>query len=406
MSFAFPKNFLWGAATSAHQVEGGNRNDWTAWENLGRVKNGDRSGRAADHYHRFREDFALAKSLGQNAHRFSLEWSRIEPEPGKFDPDAIAHYHAVIDELLKLGIEPMVTIHHFTNPVWFADRGGWEKRANVELFANFVERVAKEYAGKVKYWITINEPTVITTLGYLDARWPPQKKSYRLGWIAIRNLLLAHRRAYAILHRLRPDAMVASANNLVDYKASRHWHPGDQAMKILVEYWHNDWWLHRTRHEQDFFALNYYFHHALRFRLALPAKLFLPEPHPDRPRSDLGWEIHPAGFGRVLRWLGQLGKPIIVTENGLADAADTYRPDFIRNHVREIRDALRDGVDIRGYFHWSLIDNFEWADGFGPRFGLVTIDYQTQQRTPRPSAEVYANICRSNGAGLDQHNTD
>lgn len=406
MASVFPKNFLWGAATSSHQVEGGNRNDWTEWENLGRVKNGDQSGQAADQFNRYREDFALLKSLGQNAHRFSLEWSRIEPEPGQFNQAAIDHYHAVIDELLRLGIEPMVTIHHFTNPIWFAARGGWEKKDNVEAFANFVERVAQEYASKVKYWITINEPTVITTLGYLDARWPPQKKSYRLGWIAIRHLVIAHRRAYAILHRHRSDAMVASANNLVDYMACRRWHPGDQLMKIMVEYWHNDWWLNRTQHQQDFFALNYYFHHGLRFRFALPSKLFLPDPHLDRPTSDMGWEINPAGFGRVLRWLGQLGKPIIVTENGLADARDKHRPAFLRDHLREIRDALRDGVDIRGYFHWSLLDNFEWADGFEPRFGLVAVDYSTQQRNPRPSAEYYRQICLSNGKVLDEDNRD
>lgn len=402
MASVFPKNFLWGAATSAHQVEGGNYNDWTEWEKLGRVKNGDQSGQTVDHFHRFREDFALVKRLDQNAHRFSLEWSRIEPEPGRYNQVAIDHYHAVIDELLKLGIEPMVTIHHFTNPVWFAKRGGWEKKVNVDAFANFVERVAQEYAGKVKYWITINEPTVITTLGYLDARWPPQKKSYRLGWIAIRNLLHAHRRAYSILHRYRPDAMVASANNLVDYQASRRWHPGDQIMKMMVEYWHNDWWLNRTQDEQDFFALNYYFHHGLRFRFALPSKLFLPVPRPERPTSDLGWEINPAGFGRVLRWLGQLGKPIIVTENGLADAHDKHRPTFLRDHLREVRDAVRDGVDIRGYFHWSLLDNFEWADGFEPRFGLVAVDYATQQRILRPSATVYQKICQTNGGSLDE----
>ncbi len=401
MAHNFPQGFFWGAATSSHQVEGGNTNDWTEWEGLGRVKNGSQSGLAADHFHRFRDDFSLAKKLGHNAHRLSIEWSRIEPTIGVFDSVAIAHYREVFQTLRQQGLEPFVTLHHFTNPIWFAKLGGWEKRKNIDHFLRFVERMAKEFSSEVRYWITINEPTVYTSLGYLDGRWPPQRKSYRRAWVAIRNLLHAHRGAYAILHRYRADAYVGSANNLVDYQAHRRWHLGDQIMKFFATFWHNTWWLSRTKNSQDFLGLNYYFYHALRFRLAWPAQLFAPEANPSRPQSDLGWEINPTAFGRVLRWLSRYHKPIIITENGIADATDRLRPSFIIEHIREIQSAIRDGVDIRGYLHWSLLDNFEWADGFGPRFGLIKVDYVTQQRTPRPSAFVYEKICRSNGGALD-----
>lgn len=398
----FPDNFLWGAATSAHQVEGGNHNDWTEWERLGQVHRGEQSGAAADHYQRFRQDFSLAKDLGHNAHRLSFEWSRIEPEPGQINHDAIAHYHQVIDELRRLGLEPFVSLHHFTNPVWIAAAGGWTNRQTVKAFACYAELMAKEFGAKVKYWVTINEPTVLTSLGYLDARWPPQRKNYLAAWTAIRHLLQAHTQAYRILHQANPNAQVGVANNLTDFVAARRWHPADHILKKFSQYWHNDWWLNRTTSTQDFIGLNYYFHQSLRWRLTWPSRLFAPEPRPGQPTNDLGWEIHPAGLGRVLDWLRRYQRPIFITENGLADAADHQRQKFICDHLLEIRSALAEGIDIRGYLHWSLLDNFEWAEGFGPRFGLVAVDYATQQRTPRQSARYFQKIAQSNGRALDE----
>ncbi len=394
----FPKKFLWGAATSAHQVEGNNHNDWSEWEKRGLVHDGSVSGLATGHYQRFREDFALAKELGHNAHRFSIEWSRIEPAPGRFDMDALQHYRQVLQELQRLGIEPVVTLHHFTNPIWIHDRGGWTQRETVNAFGRYVQLVVEQLSPLVKYWITINEPTVNTSLSYVTDVWPPQKKNWLQAWTAIRRFGDAHRLAYQIIHRIDPHAQVGVANNLSDFVPARPNNPLDQALQSFSHFWHNRWWLDLTYQYQDFIGLNYYFHHALRFKLANRINLLRPEEHHNVPKSDLGWELYPAGLGRTLNWLSQYDRPIIITENGLADANDIHRPKFIVDHVTQVRNALARGIDIRGYLHWSLLDNFEWREGYGPRFGLVAVNYKTLARTPRPSAYVYRDIIRANGA--------
>lgn len=387
-----PKKFLWGAATSAHQVEGNNHNDWSEWEKLGLVKNKEQSGLATNHYHRFREDFALAKQLGHNAHRLSIEWSRIEPKPGVFDHEAIEHYRQVLQELRRLGLESVVTLWHFTLPIWAAQNGGWTNRQTVDRFGQYVDVIMQELGSLASTWITINEPTVYTTLAYINGYWPPQQKSYVKAWVAIRHLAKAHQLAYHIIHRRRPGDKVGVANNLSDFVPFNQGSPIDHGLKAFAQYWHNQWWLDQTFDTQDFIGLNYYFHHPLRFRLTWPLRWFEPHPRGDKPISDLGWAIAPGGLGRILRWLRQYHRPIIITENGLADGKDIKRADFIRSHVAEIIKARQAGVDVRGYLHWSLLDNFEWREGISPRFGLVEVDYQTLKRTIRPSAYALREI--------------
>lgn len=396
-SSVFPKNFLWGTATSAHQVEGNNHNDWTEWEKLGLVKNGEQSGRAAGHYERFREDFALAKDLGHNAHRFSIEWSRVFPKPGQLDEQALDHYRQVLEELRRHKIEPIVTLHHFTNPIWIARAGGWTSRRTVDWFGQYVLAIIKTLGPLANYWVTVNEPTVYTSLTYISGLWPPQKKSYAAAWLAIRHLAEAHRLAYQIIKRHFPDHKVGVANNISDFVPARPANPLDRALQRFAHYWHNQWWLDQTYLTQDFLGLNYYFHHPLQFRPTRVTDLFAPAARGDKPINDLGWEIHPQGFGRVLDWLGHYRRPIIITENGLADAKDLHRSGFILQHVHQLQAAVQRGLDIRGYLHWSLLDNFEWREGFTPRFGLVEVDYHTLKRTPRPSANVFREICRKNG---------
>ncbi len=388
----FPTNFLWGAGGSAHQVEGNNHNDWTEWEKLGRVNNGERSGLSADHFHRFRDDFAVAKKLGHNAHRFSIEWSRVEPKPGIFNQEAIDHYRQVLEELRRLDIEPIVTLHHFTNPTWIADRGGWVQAETIDRFGRYVEMMTQRLGHLVNYWVTINEPTVYSSLSYVTGYWPPQRKSYVSAWLAIRHLAKAHDLAYRIIHRRFPSTKVGSANNLIDFVPFRPDNPFDHFLRFFAHYWHNQWWLDQTSDTQDFIGLNYYFHHPLKFRLTWPLHLFEPIQRGDRFITDIGWPIAPDGLGRLLQWLKQYRRPIIITENGLADRADTKRAAFIRAHVAQINQARQHGIDVHGYLYWSLLDNFEWREGFNPRFGLIDVDYQTQQRTIRPSAYAFKEL--------------
>lgn len=394
-SVPFPKKFFWGAANSAHQVEGHNHNDWTEWEKLGKVRNHERSGDACDHFNRFREDFALAKELGHNAHRLSLEWSRIEPTPGVFDTAAIDHYRQVLQELHRLGLEPLVTLHHFTNPVWVARQGGWTNRRTIAAFGRYVSFVMRELGSLATWWITINEPTVYSSAAHIGGLWPPEKKSYAAAWMTIRNFADAHRLAYQIIKRHYPHARVGVANNLSYFTAVRPGNILDRVLWKFSHFWHNQWWLDQTYLSQDFIGLNYYFHHPLRFRWTSLVNLIAPVDVPDRPRSDLGWEIHPAGLGCLLEWLAHYHRPIIITENGLADAKDHQRTAFIRDHVREIDRAIGHGVDVRGYLYWSLLDNFEWREGFSPRFGLIEVDYRTQKRTVRNSAKDYRELIRA-----------
>ncbi len=398
MADAFPKNFLWGAATSAHQVEGNNHNDWTEWEKLGHVANGERSGLAAGHYDRYREDFALAKSLGHNTHRLSIEWSRIEPRPGFIDPAAIGHYRAVLQELQRLDIKPIVTLWHFTNPIWIAQHGGWRNRETVDCYGRYVMAVIRELGDLADHWITINEPTVYSSLAHLFGYWPPEQKNPLAAWGVIRHFVEAHRLAYQIIHRHFPSAKVGVANNLSDFVPARKNNLLDKGLASLSRYWHNQWWLDQTYVTQDFIGLNYYFYHPLQFKFNNLRHLFHPAANPTAPTSDLGWEIHPAGLGHLLTFLAGYNRPIIITENGLADASDTKRAGFIRDHVAQVAWAIQQGIRVDGYLHWSLLDNFEWREGFTPRFGLVEVDYHTQTRTIRPSAYAYRDtIRRSSG---------
>jgi len=401
-TYKFPEGFLWGAATSSHQVEGGNLNNWTEWEkekavHLARVAksrwtpwqhekfpemfdpNNYVSGRACDHYNRFKEDFDLAKSLGQNAHRLSLEWSRLEPEKGKFNQEAIDHYSEVIDSLKKRGLEPFVTINHWTLPLWFSYAGGWENNESVFLFGRLVDHLAKTLGHQVTFWLTINEPWMFIGHSYLKGFWPPQKKSWWLSLKVFKNLLGAHKTAYNILKSYHPESQIGLAENNVYFEG---W------AGFFAHWWINRRFLDMVGRRMDFIGLNYYFHSKI--------KGFRHNQNENKETSNLGSEIYPEGIYHVLKKLKKYKKPIYVTENGLADAFDEKRAKFIKRHLYWVHRAIKDGVDVRGYFHWSLLDNFEWDKGFWPRFGLIEVNYKTLERKIRPSAYEYAKICKEN----------
>lgn len=391
----FPEGFLWGAATSAHQVEGNNINsDWWEWEQKHQPP-ALRSGPACDQYHLYEQDFDLIKQLNHNAHRLSIEWARIEPEEGKFNQDEIEHYKKVLKALKNQGVTVMLTLWHFTLPKWVADKGGWENGATPRYFERFVKRVVPEIADCVDLWVTLNEPGVYIYETYIGRSWPHAKKSWFGQIKTFLNLASAHRKAYKYLHSLFPAGKpVGIANNILSFE-SYHKH----SFREQIAVWLNDLFVNHmfymlTRGTHDFLGINYYFHVRLKDTGLFSQKMNMtPQTH---DVSDLGWEIYPEGIFDVLTDLAD-DIPIYITECGIASTNDDRRNRFLIGYLQEVARAIKAGVNVRGFFYWSLIDNFEWHLGFGPRFGLVEVDYKTQSRHIRPSALVYTDIIQHNG---------
>ena len=411
MNKKFPEGFLWGAATSSHQVEGGTKNNWTQWEKdnadrLAREASGkwqkwqqDKfpemfepenyiSGRACDHYNRYGEDFDLAKNGGHNAHRFSIEWSRIEPEEGKFDQKEIEHYRKVILALRERGIEPFVTLWHWAEPIWFDEKGGWTNKKSVEYFSRFVEKIVGEYKDLVKFWVVINEPNVSMGFGYLRGSQPPGRKGIINFITGFLNLLEAFKVASNVIKKIDMQAEIGVANSITHYDIKIF--PGLYFVTIATVEFFSRYFLRKALPHCTFIGCNYYSRHIINSK----KKNIPPE-----TRNDLGWEIYAKGIYSILKSLKKYNLPIYITENGLADSEDEKRAEFIEDHLFWLHKAIVEGVDVRGYFHWSLLDNFEFVDmrGFWPRFGLIEIDYKALERKPRPSFYAYKKIIENNG---------
>ncbi len=410
----FPKHFLWGTSTAAHQVEGGLENDWSRWElenaaNLAQTAkkrldwvpvwedikdqatdpNNYVSGEGVGHFKKYREDFDIIKELHCNAFRFGIEWSRLEPEEGVWDEAAVKHYKTYIAELKRRGIVPMLNIWHWTMPTWFVDKGGFEKASNKKYFERFVQKIADEFAHNVTHIITLNEPNVYASFGYLTGEWTPNKKSpitfMRVYW----NLTRAHRGAYAILKAKKSTLQIGVAAQLANIEPKRPHNIIDTVATWWMRYFWNWWFLNRIKNHQDFLGFNYYFTDYYKgFKRA----------NPELPLNDLGWYMEPGGlYPLLLRVWEHYKKPIIITENGLADHNDEHRTWWIEETVLAMEKAISEGVDLRGYFHWSLLDNFEWAYGWWPKFGLVEVDRKNgMKRTIRSSARRYAEIVKEN----------
>jgi beta-glucosidase len=394
----FPEGFLWGAAGSPHQTEGNNiSSDWWAWEHS--VKRQDdlrakgldpkkfMSGQACDFYNRYEEDFDLAKHLNHNATRIGVEWARVEPKEGEISQEVLDHYEKILQAAQVRGLKVFLTLHHFTVPLWFLKKGGFEKKENVKYFENFARVVGKRLGEYVDFFVTINEPEIYSTHAYLLNKFPPQKQSLFVTYKVISNLIDAHNSVAPIL-KLETQKPVGMAYHLADYQPA-----GVLAMPAfsLTHYLANEYILKRTISACDFIGVNYYFHHHVGlfgFRHKSQSK---------HERTDLGWGIHPEGLERVLLNLKKFQKPIFITENGLADKADKKREKFIEEHLYYIHRAIEKGANVQGYLYWSLIDNFEWQEGFAPRFGLIEIDYEDfLRRKIRHSALKYAEICKNN----------
>jgi beta-glucosidase len=417
-NFRFPDGFLWGAATSAHQVEGNNfHNDWWAWEQAGRVATP--SGLACDHWNRYRTDFDLAQSLGHNAHRFSIEWSRVEPEEGQWDDTALDHYRDVLLALHERGIEPVVTLLHYTLPHWLADKGGWEHSGIEGLFERYVTRVMKALAPHARWWITINEPVVQVFKGWLIGQWPPGKvRAWTPALKVLRHMLRAHVRAYHVIHSHRRDAMVGIAKHALALSPDDPTRRLDRWSVRVRGYLFNHLFLEALHtgvlrvpglfwerlpvaRTLDFIGVNYYTRDFVRntgYNLpGLVGELAHRDHRQQRGKlNDLGWEVFPEGLAQFLREYSRYKLPILVTENGIPTRHDDDRWVFLFMHLWQVARAIADGVHVVGYLHWSLLDNFEWADGYGGRFGLIEVDFDTQERRIRPSAWRYAQIIRRN----------
>jgi beta-glucosidase len=405
-TLTFPKRFLWGAATSAHQVEGHTHNNWTVWElenalalsKQAEYKSAELpiwseikqqaldpdnyiSGEAADHFNRYEEDFDLAKSMNLNVFRFSIEWSRVEPTEGTWDPAAIEHYRQYILAMKKRGLEPMVTLFHWTMPIWFTDKGGFENPANVKYFVRFAEKILMELGKELRLINTINEPDTVVTHGYITQDHPPQSHSYFKAFMVYRNLLLAHRRIHKLARSMSRRYKVGFT------KSYAHIRAGDDRwqtrLSVRADYWLRDdlplWYVGRRN---DFLGVNYYFSdRRIGFKIN----------NENANLSDLGWDMRPKDLEQVLLRLGKRRRePIIVTETGVADKRDEFRITWLSQTIGAVHAAIQQGVRVDGYLHWSLLDNFEWAFGKWPRFGLVEVDYKTLKRTPRASAKWYA----------------
>lgn len=398
----FPDGFVWGSGLSAHQAEGGNHlNDWYRFEQQGHVARGEVSGRASMHYERFAEDISLAADLGHGAIKTSVEWSRIEPEEGHFDEEALAHYVRVVTEMRRSGISPYIVLHHFTSPLWLERYGWWEGPETPALFERFVRVVARELAPFVDTWITINEPMLLAGAGYLFGMWPPRVRGYRRAWRVARNLVRAHTLAYDAVHEIAGVCRVGPAVNVTALKQPPGASLKDRLLGGPLDWLANHYFVDAARRRSDFIGVQYYSRATVQ-QLLSGDPTAIPDGMRKLPRSDLGWEIYPKGMYHTVRDVSRRCKlPVIVTENGIADAADSMRAGFIRDHLVWLHRAMAEGADVRGYLHWALLDNFEWAEGFAPRFGLVAVDYGTGERTVRPSARYYEGICRSGEVSLE-----
>lgn len=402
----FPTGFLWGCATAAHQVEGGNHAcDWWEFERRGGILTGDSADPACDHYRRFHDDFALLRRLRNNAHRLSIEWSRVEPSPGEFDPAQIAHYRDVLTELRTQQMASMVTLHHFTSPTWFADRGGWAASGAPEAWLDFVHRVATDLGELVDFWCTLNEPNIYAYNGWMTGEFPPGRRGDVRGMLRVLgNMRRAHEQAFSLLQRLTPGVPVGIAQHKwllmpADGRRRRDRLAAGLAQRVM-DSWPTGWGrLGRVVEAPcDYVGLNHYSGSLVAFDPRRPGEAFMRRFRPPGlPVSDFDWAIQPEWLRTSLEELRPLGKPVYVTENGIAAADDARRVEFIRAALGQVWLAIQAGVDVRGYFHWTSHDNFEWAHGYSMRFGLVAVDRASQERTVKPSALLYARIAELNG---------
>ncbi len=419
----FPPGFFWGVSTAAHQVEGSNHNNqWSDWEAAGRIRSQELCGDACDWWNNAERDFDLAQEMGLNALRLSVEWSRIEPQEGQWHRESLSRYREMIKALLERGIEPMVCLHHFTNPRWFEQKGAFLSPDAATLFERFSRRVVEELGDLCRHWVTFNEPNVYASLGYVLGEFPPGRvgdviTAYRV----INSMARIHARVYRLIHSLQPDAQVGWSHNYIVFVPANPSSPLDRLVTRLINELFNENFLRviESGHHKfpfnlaggnipeakgtcDFVGLNVYSRLHVSFDLREAYQLFARVYVPSHvPQGDCGierpyGEACPEVVRVAVERSAKLGKPIYILENGVPDASDRIRPWLLLNTLKELHGLIEAGHDIRGYFHWTLSDNFEWTEGWNLRFGLIELNQATQARTMRSSGTIYRSIALKN----------
>jgi len=391
MSRSFPDGFRWGTATAAHQVEGGNvHNDWWAWEHTPGSGCVEASGDACDQLHRYPADLELLAALGFDSYRFSVEWSRIEPAEGEFSTVALDHYRRVCASCLEHGLDPVVTFHHFTTPTWATTDGGWSDPAIVDRFGRFCETTVGRLGDLVARACTINEPNIVSFMGYMGGVFPPGARD-RDRWLrASDHFVAAHRRAVEVLKAGRGDFPVGLTVSMSDYQAVPADDPAAQQRLERVRGHSEDVFLRACRGD-DFVGVQAY----SRTRVGPDGML---GNEPGRDVLVMGYEYWPEVLAATIRraWEVTDHVPVLVTENGIGTDDDEQRIRYVRAALGGVLDCLDEGIEVLGYTYWSALDNFEWAFGYAPRFGLVEVDRATQQRLVKPSGRWLGAVARTN----------
>lgn len=421
--YKLPKSLLLGVATAATQIEGGDyQNNWYEWGEQGNIKGGASSIVACDHWNRVDEDISLMKDMSIETYRMSIEWSRIEPFEGQWSDEGIKHYIDEVDLLLKNNILPLVTLHHFSSPIWIQNLGGWANKNTIKYFVRFSEKVTMFLGSRVSEYGTINEPNVFLNDTYLDGKYPGGEKGNVIKYFkSAKNMIEAHIRCYESIHRLRDENSFKGETKVgiihhLSYFELNTKRPFFKLTKRFISHSFHDLFLNgmiygklgfpffgkRLRKKgtyADFMGVNYYTRSMISPSWdigMLFGRVHYKEHLNDNEKTDLDWEIYPKGLYSVIKNVYQkYNLPIYITENGLADREDTHRKKFINDHLYEVKRLIDDGIDVQRYYYWSLLDNLEWNDGYGPRFGLIHVNYETMNRTIRPSGFNYKKIIES-----------
>lgn len=447
-AYRFPDDFLWGCATSAYQIEGSPLADgagpsiWGRFAHTpGRVHNNDTGDVACDHYRRYAQDIEWMRALQLNAYRFSIAWGRVLPEgTGRVNPAGLGFYERLVDALLAAGIEPMATLYHWDLPAALDDRGGWLNRDSAHWFAEYADVLFRRLDDRVKFWATLNEPWVVADGGYLHGVLAPGHRNVFEAPIVSHHLMLAHgravqayrasgRRQIGLVVNIEPKhphsqsaADLAAACRADAYMNRQYLDPAllgscpEELREIFGEAW-RDWPaadLDVIRQPLDYLGVNYYTRSVVRCDPQAWPLRASGAPQPQHTHTATDWEVFPQGLADTLLWIKQRygNLPVYVTENGAAfydppaveaeTLEDPLRVDYLRAHLCAVHDAMRAGADVRGYFAWSLLDNFEWAHGYSKRFGLIHVNYATLKRTPKASARFYAKVIESRGRALER----
>ena len=402
-NIAMPEGFVWGVATASHQIEGDNTNNWTQFEQR---EGKEQSGKACDHWNLWAKDHELLSELGVNSYRFSIEWSRIEPVQGEWNEAAIKVYSQMIDSLIAKGIEPMITLHHFSHPVWFEELGGFYNRENIVHFQIYCKKLFPYFSSRVRKWCTVSEPDVFSIMGYHMGMFPPGQRSPIKAIRVMKNVMIAHGEVYHELKQMSPESYIGLAKNVTIFDPYRRWNLLHWLTSFALNYIWNGAIISalkkgrmygvsvkQVKNSADFIGLNYYTHVLTSPFLPQTTEIDLPSRNHETV-TEFGYPMYAEGLDRASKWLVKLNLPIEITENGVADKEDNLRPEHLKRHLWMIAKLIQEGIDIKSYYHWSLMDNFEWAEGYTMRFGLYHVDYETQTRTLRASGKAYQSIIK------------